>query len=52
LRAGCCGPERDEVTGWRQVFGEELHNLYSSPNVVRMVKSSRMRLAGHETRIE
>jgi hypothetical protein len=34
------GPKRDEVTGdWRKLHDEELHNLYSSPNIIRMIKS-------------
>jgi hypothetical protein len=38
------GPKRDEVTGgWRKLRYEELHNLYSSPNIIRMIKSRRMR---------
>jgi hypothetical protein len=42
------GPRRDEVTGeWRKMHDEELHNLYSSPDIIRQVKSSRMRWAGH-----
>jgi hypothetical protein len=42
------GPKRDEVTGeWRKMHNEELHNLYSSPDIIRQVKSRRMRLAGH-----
>jgi hypothetical protein len=42
------GPKRDEVTGgWRKLHNEELHNLYSSPSMIRMIKSRRMRLAGH-----
>jgi hypothetical protein len=37
------GPKRDEVTGnWRKVHNEELHNLYSSPNTITMIKSSSM----------
>jgi hypothetical protein len=41
-------PKRDEVTGgWRKLHNEELHNLYSSPSIVRMIKSGRMRLAWH-----
>jgi hypothetical protein len=44
------GPKRDEVTGgWRKLHNEELHNLYSSPSIIRMVKSRRMRWAGHVT---
>jgi hypothetical protein len=39
---------RDEVMGdWRKLHNEELHNLYSSPNIIRMIKSRTMRLAGH-----
>jgi hypothetical protein len=38
------GPKRDEVTGeWRKMHNEELHNLYSSPDIIRQVKSRRMR---------
>jgi hypothetical protein len=41
------GPKRDDVTGdWRKQHNEELHNLYSSPNIIRMIKSRRMRWAG------
>jgi hypothetical protein len=44
------GPNRDEVTGeWRKWQNEELHHLYSSPNVIRMIKSRTMRCAGHVT---
>ena len=43
------GPKRVEVTGeWRRLHNAELHNLYSSPNIRRVIKSSRMRLGGHE----
>jgi hypothetical protein len=46
------GPKRDEVTGeWRKLRNEELHNLYSSPDIIRQVKSRRMRLAGHVARM-
>jgi hypothetical protein len=42
------GPKRDEVTeGWRNLYGEELHNLYSSLSIIRMVNSRRMRWTGH-----
>jgi hypothetical protein len=42
------GPKRDEVTGgWRKLHTEELHNLYFSPSIIRMIKSRRMRWAGH-----
>jgi hypothetical protein len=38
------GPKRDEVTGgWRKLHNVELHNLYSSPSIIRMIKSRRMR---------
>jgi hypothetical protein len=40
------GPKRDEVTGeWRKLHNEELHNLYSSPDIIKQVKSRRMRWA-------
>jgi hypothetical protein len=46
------GPKRDEVTGhWRKLHNEERHNLYSSPNIIRMMKSKRMRWAGHVARM-
>jgi hypothetical protein len=46
------GPKRDEVTGgWRKVHNEELHNLYSSPSIIRMIKSIRMRWAGNVARM-
>jgi hypothetical protein len=42
------GPKRDEVTGgWRKLYNEELHNLYSSPSVIKMIKSRRVRWVGH-----
>jgi hypothetical protein len=46
------GPKRDKVTGdWRKLHNEELHNLYSLPNIIRMMKSRRMRWAGHIARM-
>jgi transcription termination factor 2 len=46
------GPKRDEVTGgWRKLHNEELHKLYSSPSIIRMIKSRRMRWAGHVARM-
>jgi hypothetical protein len=46
------GPKRDEVTGeWRKLHSWELHNLYSSPDIIRQIKSRRMRLVGHVARM-
>jgi hypothetical protein len=46
------GPKRDEVTGeWRKLHNEELRDLYSPPSVIRIIKSRRMRSAGHVARI-
>jgi hypothetical protein len=46
------GPKRDEVTGeLRKLHNEELHNLYSSPDIIREVKSRRMMWAGHVARM-
>jgi hypothetical protein len=45
------GPERDEVTGgWRKLHNEELHGLYSSPSITRVIKARKMRWAGHVAR--
>jgi hypothetical protein len=45
-------PKRDEVIGgWRKLHNEELHNMYSSPSIIRMIKSRRMRWAGHVARM-
>jgi hypothetical protein len=42
------GPKRNEVTGeWRKLHKKELHDLYSSPSIIRMIKSKRMRWAEH-----
>jgi hypothetical protein len=47
------GPKRDEVTGdWRKLHNEELHSLYSSPSIIRMIKLRRMRWTGHVARME
>jgi hypothetical protein len=46
------GPKRDEVTGeWRRPHDWELNDLYSSPNISRVMKSRRMRWAGHVVRV-
>jgi hypothetical protein len=46
------GPKRDEVAGgWRKLHNEELHNLYSSPSIIRMIKSRRMMWARHVARM-
>jgi hypothetical protein len=48
---GIFGPKRDEVTGeWRKLHNEELHDLYSSPSIIKVVKSRRLRLVGHIAR--
>jgi hypothetical protein len=45
------GPKRDELTGgWRKLHNEELQNLYSSPSIIRMIKSRRMSWTGHVAR--
>jgi hypothetical protein len=42
------GPKRDEVIGdWRKLHNEELHNLYCSPSIIRIIRLRRMRWAGH-----
>jgi hypothetical protein len=46
-------PKRDEVIrGWRKLHNEELHGLYSSPSIVRVIKARRVRRAGHVARME
>jgi hypothetical protein len=44
------GPKREEDGSWRKLHNNELHSLYSSPNIVRVIKSRRMRWAGHVAR--
>jgi hypothetical protein len=45
-------PKRDEVTGrWRKLHNEELHGLYSSPSIIRVIKARRMRWAEHVARM-
>jgi hypothetical protein len=45
-------PKRDRVRGgWRKLHNEELHNLYSSPSIIRIIKSRRIRWAGHVARM-
>ena len=46
------GPKMDENGEWRRFHNEELHNLYRSPNIVRVIKSRRLRWAGHVARME
>jgi hypothetical protein len=44
-------PKREEVVGsWRRLHNEELHNLYASPDIIRVIKSTRMKRAGHIAR--
>jgi hypothetical protein len=47
------GPKKDEVRGeWKKLNNEELHDMYSSPSIIRMMKSRRKRWARHVTRME
>jgi hypothetical protein len=46
-----CGPKREEDGSWRKLHNDELHDLYSSPNIFRVIKSRRMRWAGHVARM-
>jgi hypothetical protein len=45
------GPKRDEIIGWRKLHHKELHNLYTSPNIISMIKSRRISWAGREVRL-
>jgi hypothetical protein len=45
------GPKREENGSWRKLHNDELHSLYPSPNIVRVIKSTRMRWAGHVARM-
>jgi hypothetical protein len=45
------GPKREEDGSWRKLHNDELHSLYSSPNIVMVIKSKRMRWAGHVARM-
>jgi hypothetical protein len=52
LRTGIFGPKRDEVTGgWRKLHNEELHNMYSSSNIIRIIKSMWIRWAWRVARM-
>jgi hypothetical protein len=52
VRRRIFGPKRDGVTGgWRKLHNEELHNLYISPSIIRIIKSRRMKWAGHVARM-
>jgi hypothetical protein len=45
------GPKREEDGSWRKLYNDELHSLYFSPNIVRVIKSRRLRWAGHVARM-
>jgi hypothetical protein len=45
------GPKREEYGSWRKLHNDELHSLYFSPNIVRVIKSRKMRWAGHVVRM-
>jgi hypothetical protein len=52
VRRRISGPKRDEVKGgWRKLHNEELHGLYSSPSIVRVIKARRIRWEGHVARM-
>jgi hypothetical protein len=51
LKLKIFGPKREEDGSWRKLHNTELHSLYSSPNIVRVIRSRRMRGAGHVARM-
>jgi hypothetical protein len=51
ISEGSYTPRDEETGGWRKLHNEELHNLFSSPSIIRMIKSRRMRWAGHVARM-
>jgi hypothetical protein len=50
-RMRICGPKREEDGSWRKLHSDELHSLYSSPNIIRVIKSRRLRWVGHVARM-
>ena len=52
MKTGSCDEYLGENGEWRRLHNEELHSLYRSPNIVRVIKSRRLRWAGHEARME
>jgi hypothetical protein len=46
-----CGTKREEDRSWGKLHNDELHSLYSSPNIIRVIKSRRMRWTGHAARM-
>jgi hypothetical protein len=45
------GPKREEDVSWRKLHNDEFRDVYSSPNIVRVIKSTRMRWVGHVARV-
>jgi hypothetical protein len=48
---GIFGSKKELTGGWRKLYSEEVHNLYYSPNIIRTIKSRKMRCAGHVARL-